>query len=161
MYWHATADARIAGIVMLNPWVLSDETLARSQLKHHYRKRIFQGDFWKKLVRGQVDVADALRTFLAAARRSAGAAQAGSYQALMAKGLAGFDGPVLIVLSGRDPTATGFVEYCGTHPRWRGLIDRPNVEQRSVPEADHTFSTAAWRGAVEAHTLDWLQRSFD
>jgi hypothetical protein len=27
-----------------------------------------------------------------------------------------------------------------------------------MPEADHTFSTAAWRASVENETLQWLAR---
>jgi exosortase A-associated hydrolase 1 len=162
MYWNATADARVAGMVMLNPWVLSDETLARSQIKHHYLQRTLQLDFWKKLVRGQVGLAGPLRTLAAGLRKSAGGGSVSDgYQTAMAKAMARFSGPILIVLSGRDPTAQGFLDYCGRQPCWRGLIDRPNVEQRSVPEADHTFSSAARREVVESVTLDWIKRSFE
>jgi exosortase A-associated hydrolase 1 len=161
MYWNATADARVAGMVMLNPWVLSEETFARSQLKHHFLQRVLQRNFWKKLARGRLDIAGALRVFAAATRRSGiGASDTDGYQALMAHALAEFAGPILIVLSGRDPTAQGFVEYCGTDPRWRGLIDRRNIEHCALADADHLFSTARWREEVEGVTLAWLQRSF-
>jgi len=160
MYWDGTADSRVAGMALLNPWVLSDETFARSQIRHHYLTRLLQLDFWKKLVRGRVDLAAALRTIATAARAKAGASGPGAYQTVMAKAMTGFEGPLLLVLSGHDPTAQGFLDYCGTHRPWQGAIDRPNVEQRTVPEADHTFSAAAWRAKVESITLDWLERSF-
>lgn len=160
MYWEATADTRICGMVMLNPWVLSDEMFARSQIKHHYLKRPLELDFWKKLMRGRVNFAASLQALAMAVSNVGSTSASDSYQTVMAKAMARFAGPILIILSGHDPTAKGFIEYCGREPRWRDLIDRPNVEQRSVPDADHTFSSAEWRGEVELATLDWLQRSF-
>jgi exosortase A-associated hydrolase 1 len=47
-------DARIAGLVLVNPWVRSALGLARTQLKHYYLQRLLQRSFWRKLLSGQV-----------------------------------------------------------------------------------------------------------
>ncbi len=171
IYWNRTADARVAGMVLLNPWVRSSDTSARAELKHYYGARLLEKEFWGKLVRGRVDVVSSARTVaarLVAARLvrggaapAANEAEPGAYQDRMAEGLRTFPGPVLLLLSGRDLTAREFLECVASRPRWSGLLDRSNVERHDLPDADHTFSTARWRDEVETRTLDWLGRTLD
>jgi uncharacterized protein len=159
LYWHATRDARIAGMVLLNPWVRSDESLAATHLKHYYGQRAFDRAFWAKLARGDVDVAGSLRSIVRGARAATGArwrpvqSEPVSFQDRMAVALRMFDGQVRVILSGRDLTAKEFAEDVRTHPRWRGVFDRRNIERHEVLEADHTFSSAALRSQVETLTL--------
>ena len=167
IYWSGTLDPRIAGMVMLNPWVRSDATIAKTHLKHYYGRRLLERDFWAKVARGKVGIGGAVMAVagkLAAARgrpHKSGQTVAPVFQDRMAEGLRTFAGPVLILLSGRDLTAKEFLEYVNSSPRWSGLLDRGNVERHHVAEADHTFSTARWRSEVETRTLDWLRRKLD
>jgi exosortase A-associated hydrolase 1 len=166
LYCAATGDARVAGIVLLNPWIRSEKSLATTHIKHYYAQRLLDRDFWRKLSRGAVDIAGALRslaqTILAARSKQQGEVSGGqaAFQDRMAISMERFAGPILIILSGRDLTAKEFLEYTKATPRWNGLTMRSNIERRDLPHADHTFSSAAWRHDVEAHTLDWLKRSF-
>ena len=166
LYWRATRDPRIAGMVLLNPWIRSEQSLASTHVKHYYSKRVFERQFWAKLARGGIDVRGAVQGFLSAlhtaTRGSEGSAtgREASFQDRMATALAGFAGPVLIILSGQDYTAKEFIEYAESSPRWNGLIGRKNVYRVDLPKADHTFSTAAWRHEVERLTADWLARVF-
>jgi hypothetical protein len=75
----------------------------------------------------------------------------------MARGLAGLRGRTLLILSGKDLTAREFVEYAGSAPAWSGLLADPKLSRVDLPEADHTFSSHAWRTQVEDATLAWLQ----
>jgi hypothetical protein len=152
-------------MVLLNPWVRSEQSLATTHVKHYYGQRLLEPQFWAKLARGGIDVTGALRDFagsVAAAtrRNSAHGAHEAGFQDRMATALGDFSGPVLLILSGQDYTAKEFLEYAASNARWRGLIARQNIERADVAKADHTFSTCAWRGEVEALTIDWLQRSF-
>lgn len=54
LYWRLTQDPRVQGMVLVNPWVRSEATLARTHLKHYYLKRLGQRDFWSKLFSGKV-----------------------------------------------------------------------------------------------------------
>ncbi len=162
-YWHATRDPRVAGMVLLNPWVRSRVGHARTQIRHYYRQRVLDAAFWKKLLGGGVDVGEAARgfvraarTMLAGARRDASGSEALSFQDRMAEGLRTFSRPVLLVLSGRDLTAREFLDYARSHRRWEGLLERSNVRQVEVADADHTVSSAPWRTEVENLTLAWL-----
>ena len=77
----------------------------------------------------------------------------------MANGLGTFDGPVLLILSGRDLTAKEFLEYAMSNPRWTGLLDKRELVRHEIDDADHTFSSSRWRQEVETLTVNWLRRS--
>jgi exosortase A-associated hydrolase 1 len=170
LYLRATSDARIAGIVLLNPWVRSEHTLAATHVKHYYSKRFVEREFWAKLVNGNIDVIRALRGFretlktaFTEGRRGGADARhscAEQYQDQMATALADFAGSVLIILSGADYTAKEFIECARSNPHWHGVTERRNVERIVLTDADHTFSTCVWRDEVETLTIGWLQRSF-
>jgi hypothetical protein len=74
----------------------------------------------------------------------------------MAEGLRQFPGRVLLILSGQDYTAKEFLEFAGLNAAWSGLIEASRVSRVDVANADHTFSAAAQRSAVENETLAWL-----
>ena len=165
MYYEATRDERVAGMMLLNPWVRSTATLAKVHLKRYYLRRLLEKEFWAKLVGGRVGVIGALRSVFAsigAARANPGAGntvQALAFQDRMARGLEAFAGPVLVLLSERDLTADEFVELAASDPRWRALLSRQNVARHELAKADHTFSTAPWRREVEDWTLSWIRRT--
>ena len=152
--------SRLAGLCLLNPWVRSDASLARTHVKHYYRQRLLQMEFWRKLLRGEVarraapDLMRNLRQTLHAPRIEA----AGDlpFQQRMAQGWANFDGPVLLMLSGNDYTAREFDEFTRDDPVWRANLARPHVTRVDLEGADHTFSDTRHRHRMEAATLDWL-----
>jgi exosortase A-associated hydrolase 1 len=156
-------DAGIAGLVLLNPWVRSDATMAKVQIKHYYSRRFMERAFWAKLARGGVDLPGAVRSMVQdigvayTARRGGDGASPIRFQDRMASGLAAFAGPVLILLSGRDLTAKEFIEHARADSRWRELLARNNVDCQDLAEADHTFSAAPWRREVEDRTLSWIR----
>jgi hypothetical protein len=137
-----------------------DASLARAQVKHYYGGRLASRAFWAKALRGELDVGQSLRGFVGTAARSVGsrsaALAAGSFRARMAEGLDGFDGHVLLVLSGNDLTAKEFLEHVRESETWTRLLASPKIRRIELPEADHTFSRAAWRREVEDATLEWL-----
>jgi uncharacterized protein len=152
---YAHRDARIKGLVLLNPWVRSDEGLARARVKHYYPGRLLTAGFWRKLMVGGVDLGGALAALWGNIRRATGAAP-DTLGARMADGLARFKGPVLLVTSGKDLVAKEFLDTIQRSVEWRRLAADPRVTHHEIADADHTFSTAAWRGQVAAVTLEWL-----
>lgn len=60
--FYAANDARVKRLVMLNPWVRSDEGLAKAKLKHYYGKRLFQKALWVKLISGQLELGASLKS---------------------------------------------------------------------------------------------------
>jgi len=78
-------DARVAGLCLVNPWVRSAASLAKTQVKHYYWQRLQERSFWAKLLSGRVavaaarDLASNLRLALGAAHKAdAGAGPGGT-----------------------------------------------------------------------------------
>jgi exosortase A-associated hydrolase 1 len=161
----AAVDPKVAGIVALNPWARSVATLAATRVKHYYRERLLQREFWAKLFGGAFDWRAALRALAANLRQARGRPGAASgtapaalpFQDRMAQGLKDFRGRVLLILSGNDLTAQEFLEYTTGSPAWRGLLAQPKVRRVDLPDADHTFSRRPWQDRVETETIDWLR----
>ena len=160
---YAAADSRVCGLALLNPWVRSEATLAKAQLKHYYAARVFDRTFWRKLASGEFRPLESLGGFLRAAF-SAGTARRGSrgspasFQSRMLRGLRAFGGETLLVLSGDDLTAQEFLEHTAGDGAWMRALDSPQVTRHEISEADHTFSRSDWQRAVEAWTLAWVRR---
>lgn len=163
LYTGRQADVRIAGLCLLNPWVRSDSTLARTRLKHYYGDRLLQQDFWARLWRGQLawrqslaELMQSVRAF-GVVRGAVSQLDAGaSFQSQMARSLKLYKGKVLLILSEPDTTAQEFLECAATHPDWQGLLQRPGVQRVDVAQADHTFSSTEWRAAAEQAVLQWM-----
>jgi uncharacterized protein len=161
IYQYCTQDARVRGMCLLNPWVRSEVSLARAQVKHYYANRLRERTFWLKLLSGQV-AGTALRSLWsnlrnARARHPAGT-EAEHYQQRMATAWRRFDGHILLVLSDNDYTAKEFLEYTQMDHDWHDLLNRATVLRRDLAGADHTCSDMASRSAVESITLEWTQR---
>jgi exosortase A-associated hydrolase 1 len=163
LYLHERADPRVAGLCLLNPWVRSAQSLARTHVRHYYRQRLMEPAFWRKLVRGGVALKAArdLLGNLRAARGGRGSTTASlSFQDRMAAAWRAFAGPIQLVLSGNDLTAREFVEFTRQSPAWQGLATDSNVTQLEMPDADHTFSGPGHKEALEQAVLQWwLQQS--
>mgnify|MGYP003374840010 CR=1 FL=1 len=167
LYLHERPDPRVQGLVLLNPWVRSEASLARTHVKHYYRQRLLQREFWLKLFSGRVAGA-AVRGLLDNLRKARGggggggggtgsSAQALAFQQRMAAAWQGFGGGILLVLSGNDYTAREFQEFVRADPAWAGAMARPGLTVHEAAGADHTFSRIADRLALELVTADWLQ----
>lgn len=164
LHAHSRANPHVTGLCLVNPWVRSDEGLARTQLKHYYLQRLLQGSFWRKLLRGKI-ASRALQELwqsVSLARRSASNAPAAAklcYQDRMADGLSRFTGPVLVLLSSHDYTAKEFVDHTARFPTWQQAMNRANVEQKPLEGADHTCSNPGAQSNLEQFTVQWLGRS--
>jgi exosortase A-associated hydrolase 1 len=161
LYLDRRADPRVHALCLLNPWVRTSASLARTHVKHYYLQRLAQPAFWRKLFGGGV-ARRALAEMWANVRlaRSAGPAEAAeaSFPQRMAAGWREFTGEILLVLSGDDFTAREFDEYARASPSWHGLLVQDCVTRIDVAGASHTFANAVDRSRVESATLAWLRR---
>lgn len=162
LYCHATDDPRVRGLCLLNPWVRSEASLARTQVKHYYRQRLMQKEFWLKLVRGKV-AAGAVSGLIRKIRLASAASdmhpaktEQTAFQHRMAAAWHRFNGHLLLLLSGDDYTAKEFVEYADADPAWKNYQKHAGLLRREIGGADHTCSTPNAREMVETYTLAWL-----
>ncbi len=167
MYAHS--DDRVAGLVLLNPWVRSEQSLAAARMRFYYARRIVSGEFWGKLLSGRLDVMRSVMEFLRSLRRSLSDAPSsdeqdkntavgGDYIERMRLGLDSFDGPSLFVLSGDDITAAEFKTLVSSDRHWERVMSHRRVTVSGMSNANHTFSSSEWRSEVASRTLKWLAR---
>jgi len=159
-------DARVAGLVLLNPWVRTGAGEARTQLRHYYRQRLLDPAFWRKAFALEWNpvrsVGEALGLLARARSRAAhGGTPADGWRQYplperMRYGLTSFEGRVLLILSGNDLTARQFEDTVQASAEWRRWLASPGIEVQRVEDADHTFSRAVWRDRVAALTRNWL-----
>lgn len=159
--FYAPTDARVRGLILLNPWVRTTQGEAQTYLKHYYLQRLLSRAFWLKLLRGGVRLGQSMAGLSAAMKRARGGesrVQAGAGRALperMLDDLQRAAKPALIVLSGRDYVAREFEQVCQDHAGWQQFL-AANVVQH-LPEADHTFSGARHREEVASLSLNWCE----
>ncbi|MDO9235775.1 MAG: hydrolase 1, exosortase A system-associated [Aquabacterium sp.] len=165
LYCEETLDPRVAGLCLLNPWVRSEASLAKTQVKHYYTQRLREKKFWIKLLSGKVAAGAAsglirsFRTAFSGSHSKTGGAGKPPFQTRMAQAWKNINRPVLLLLSGNDYTAKEFLEYTKTGADWSGALGLPLVQRCDLLEADHTCSNAEWRGLVEAHVIKWLLKT--
>lgn len=167
LYYDAIQDIRIGGLVMLNPWVRSETTLARAHIKHYYGQRLLEAEFWRKLLTGKLGIVKAINGLISSilrARQSNGSTDTKCtqpFQKKMANGLSKFSKPMLLILSGNDYTAKEFLEAVKTDSVWTTALQKKQITQVEIESADHTFSSADWRQRVEVATACWINEYID
>ena len=163
LYLHAKPDPRVAGLALLNPWVRSAASLARTHVKHYYLQRLQQRDFWAKLCSGKVALG-ALTGLLHNVRAAFGGARStrlhssanAPYQQRMALAWAAFTGATLLLLSEQDLTAREFTEFTATSAPWQQAFAQQPPARITLTGADHTCSAPASQHAMQAATVQWL-----
>ncbi|WP_286264232.1 hydrolase 1, exosortase A system-associated [Thalassotalea atypica] len=151
-------DKRVTGLVLLNPWLRSDQAMGKTMIKFYYLQRLLSKDFWKKLFAGRVNVKASVKEvkhFAAESVASTKEDKKTHYQQLMAFGLNQFKGKILVILSGNDLTAKEFEQQAFSTKPWK-KIKSASVKVARLPESDHTFSTRDWKQQVEQATLDFV-----
>jgi uncharacterized protein len=156
---YAHRDSRVCGLFLANPWVRTTDGMARTMVRQYYLPRLLDRDLWRRLLQGRLNVGRSVRDLVVSslqAMRPARGTATESFPLRMADGLTRFRGKVLIYISGNDFTAREFEEMCRTSPVWQRALERPDLEWRKLPEANHTFSIQAWRDQVSRWTREWV-----
>jgi pimeloyl-ACP methyl ester carboxylesterase len=159
----AVADARVAGLVMVNPLRLvwrpgeTVDAAIRSASLSHYRARALQPETLGRILRGEVDVG---RLTLQVFRREFARLTAGSrahsalrgevharFAALRQRGV-----PVSLLYSDGDDGLIELAAYFGKDGK--DLADFANVTRINVPGADHNLTPPSARARLFAAILD-------
>ena len=147
---HVANDPGVSGLILANPWVRTDASQARAQVRHYYGQRVMQRAFWSKLFTERFDLLDSLRGFIGVLRDAFRSTQKGDgdsqskppFLSRMERGATAFRGPTLLLLSDDDLTAREFDGLCGSSPTWSAYVAAQHVSRVEILGADHTFSAA-------------------
>jgi len=172
--FYAYQDKRIKGLVLLNPWVFTEQGAAKTYLKYYYLQHLFHSELWKRVFsfqfnyrqsfssfashlksilhsRGEnIKLEQAKETFLVDSTLSLPDRVLGCIQR--------FECPILFILSGRDLTANEFREVVKADNQQQRIFERSDVSKVELIEADHTFSSKKWRDKVASLTLNWVKQ---
>lgn len=165
----ANADQRVRGLVLLNPWIQNQAGAARVRLLHYYLPQVRKGAFWTKLLSGKMRLRHTLRDIFQLAREAfitrknnesqphaLGQIGENSFANKMTEGLNAFPGGILLILSKNDFTAREFVSFASSHPSLSSVLAPPKTTTFELLDANHTFSTRAWRDQVASWTTQWI-----
>ena len=170
---YAPVDSRVDRLILLNPWVRSEQGLARTYVRQYYFSQITSSEFWRKLLRGEINILKSLVGVIRTIRSALFSKDVGNsnqsgeldetnsvpFQKRMLYGLQKFKGQVLFILSGDDITAAEFDDLLSESRSWREIVRRGNTEVSRIQQANHTFSKAKWRDQVASWTIEWLEKS--
>lgn len=160
LYWQQTNDPRVKGLCLLNPWIRSETSLARTQVRHYYFDRFVQREFWQKLLTGRIAFSSlrgfARQVILALSSSPLTGENPRTFQQKMAIACNSFQGSVLLLLSSEDYTAKEFSDYVRGDAIWLSALSLPRRIRHVLKGADHTFSNAESRARVAKLTLNWL-----
>lgn len=163
--FYAPKDARVSGLVLLNPWARTSEGVAKTTLKHYYLRRLFDAGLWKKIASGRFQYRAAGKSLLRLVRAAVGAGRPGTASEAgtsalpdrMLAGLSAFKGKVLLIISPIDLTAQEFLDMVKGSAQWQRLLGDGRVTRQSLAGADHTFSRRVWRDQVTSWTGNWVK----
>lgn len=158
-FFAADHPTDVAGLIVANPWVRTEQGLAQAYVSNYYGRRLFQWSFWHKLLRGEMHIGRTLRGFLTDVHKAHGRSSVQQPAALPERVRRAFDtfrGPVLLALSGNDLTASEFMA-CANQDSWRPILARAGMRRLDLPEADHTFSRRRRQDEMSAACADWLR----
>jgi len=170
--FYAHKDPRIKGIVMLNPWVRTEQGQAKAVVKHYYLDRLKQRSFWVKVFSLKFDfvgsIKSALKMISLARGQSASGLETNKKPAKndvdrskplpdrMLDGLSRFKGRILLVMSGRDMVSKEFDDLLKAAPVWQEHLAACATVRHDLQYADHTFSSSLWRDQVAEWGMGWL-----
>ncbi len=170
--FYAWRDPRVKGVVLVNPWVRTEEGRAQVIVNHYYLDRLRSPEFWALVRHRQFDVrasvksmVSVLRAYVRGKRIFAQASVSHAQDDISglplpvktAVGLSRYKGQVLLLMSGNDYIAREFDEVTNASRAWDGLLADSRVLRRDIDGADHTFSKAVWKNAAAAAVVDWLR----
>ncbi len=172
--FYAYQDSRICGLVLLNPWVRTEQGIAKTYLKRYYLQRLAEPAFWSKVVKGRFNYIEAGQSMATSIRdvffktgatvktdtqvHTKAVTSSPSLPDRVLDGLSRFKGKILIILSANDLTAQEFEEVAKSTRKWKRLMSSQQLVQHKLPHANHTFSRREWRDQVANWTKDWLHR---
>lgn len=159
---YAPTDRRVAGLVLLNPWVRTEQGEAVTLVRRYYLRRVFDPDWWRRARDGEWRPLETLRGIgrairaIVLGRRTSGE-QVRPLSERLAEGIERSGVPFSLVLSGNDLVALEFMDHALATAAWRRLTTTRLVSREDIVEADHTFSASRWRHRVEEVTASFVE----
>jgi len=134
---NAYLESRVTSLILLNPWVRTEEGKARTYIKHYYTKRIFQTEFWQKVLGGKFNWRESIDSFYNMIKQATqninqNTKRKNVINTLPERMLHGFEkysGNILFILSGNhDYVADEFRDLVAGSRAWYKLMERKSIK---------------------------------
>lgn len=169
--FYAHQDSRVSRLVLLNPWVRTEQGAAKAYLKHYYLRRLLDRQLWHKIMTGKFALFQAMlslsrqiaKLMFKNEKKLNGDKYKSAQQTVVdlpkkiASDLRQFKGKTLIILCNNDLTAQEFSDLADSSSEWKKLMSSSNISRKNLPDADHTFSQRRWREKIGRWTIDWAK----
>lgn len=135
------------GLILSNPWTIEggDDEPSAEVLRDHYKRRLASPDALKRLLTGQVPIGKLLRSLIGMLRPAPAPT---SLAQDMAAGIAGFAGPITILIAERDRTAIAFL----------GAWDKGDPRIRRCAGASHSYVEPEAQAWLDERVLEMLRQ---
>lgn len=161
----------VVAIAAANPWI-TDERMAQRVQQQHFRSRLSEWSFWKKVITLQYNplhylgplwrkIAPSTGDTSTGATPDRSAAEPGSFVDRMREGLARFDGQLYLLMSGRSLISRQFDELLAHDARWRDSVNARLAVRHEIAEADQTFSGVAAGQEMRDTLVSWVEQIRD
>lgn len=170
--FYAHQDSRITGLVLINPWVRTEQGAAKAYLKHYYVSRLFNRQLWRKIITGKFALSASLRSFIQQIIKimfqhkivptDVGIDSIKQDRFNLPKkfeaDLRQFKGRCLFILCNNDLTAQEFSDLAESSKEWKKLMASPRISRFDLTGANHTFSQRIWREQIGRWTIEWAKK---
>ena len=158
---HVSKIQNLAALILLNPWVRTEEGLAETYARHYYLQRLISIEFWRKVFLFEWNIKASVAGLIGTAgmllsKKQARQEEGVTFIERMYLGLLECDCPVLFILSGKDYTAREFELLLARDERWKESSREPRVEFARLDNADHTFSGERDLTDLHSTLVRWL-----
>lgn len=167
---YAPHDARVSGLILVNPWVRTDAGQATTRLRHYYVQRLLSRTFWAKVLQGKVGLQAAIelkKTVLRVLRKRRASSTPGSphvgheHHAPLPERLGRLalrsKLPLAFALSQDDAVAREFEDQALSTPLWQKVVVNQLHARIDLPEADHTVSGPQAAALLCERTVAWAR----
>ncbi len=153
---------QIDGLILCNPLVLTDEGLARSNLRHYYTKRLKEKEFWDKLLSFKIDIEFTIQSFIDYIKRanffsnghlSSTESNEKTLPHRVVDSLIKFKEPVRCILSTDDIVAANFLDVLKKRKKIKSLYAGKSICNYFIKGADHTFTDSEAKKELFETTL--------
>ena len=159
----ATCPERVKGMVLCNPLILTDEGLARSTIRHYYCHRLLDREFWRKLMRFDLDFGKSIRSIWAYIKdaqffptTASPVPEPRKLPEIIFDKMHRFPVAIRVILSTDDIVASNFLDELNKNRILEQDYQTGRIMNITINGADHTFIHPDAREKMFAITLQSL-----
>jgi len=157
-------------VIAGNPFVSSPAT-ANKATRKHYRSRLLQLSFWKKVIKMEYDFGKYAAAALSKLRGKEAVHSgnkpkqqtgdgSGNFLNELLNGVLKFNGKVLFLMGDRFLTSDEFDSLTNSSKEWRTAFGKSNHERIDIKGGDQVFSSTEAQELMFDVASEWIHRNF-